>query len=300
MTDLKSTATADTMKREEALTRVLNGEATDEDKKCFSCSSSHLDELRKQMPSGYKAKTEGGGLGNHYDGTIANEEGTQKRNELKHSVGKKTPRAELEWRPWLDGVEFAQGQLKSKSTTTFIGDCGRPLMRAWFTDHVKPFVTEHFPELAGIQEENYFNCASGLRTPTKEKDTLGEKLIEHLRSNSAKQELLRQRFVLFEETYLDTHPLNHKEFEVYIKDRIEQKDNWICINKAGAHWIEGFIVKGLKYNGTVAKPKGGKMFSYTLSLQKKSGTEVKDVPILFKLHWKNGGQAVQNLNFLLV
>ena len=106
--------------------------------------------------------------------------------------------------------------------------------------------------------------------------------------------------MLFEETYLEKNPLDHKALELYIKDRIEQKDNWICINKAGAHWIEGFNVKGLKYNGTVAKPKGGKMFSYTLSLQKKSGTEVKDVPILFKLHWKNGGQAVQNLNFLLV
>jgi len=301
MSNLKKTATTDTTKREEALTRVLNGEATEEDKKCFSCSSLHLDELRKQMPGGYRAKTEGGGLGKHYDGTMENdEEHTKMCNELKHSVGKKTPRSELEWRPWLDGVEFAQGQTKSQAAIAFLGDCGRLLMRSWFTEHVQPFVKEHIPEFTELEEENYYNCASGMSIPKKEENTLGAKFIEHLRKNKKDQENLRKRFVSFEESYLETHLLDHKALEVYIKERIEQKDNWICINKAGAHWIEGFNVKGLTYVGTVAKPKGGKMFSYTLSLQKKSGGEVKNVPILLKFHWKNGGQAVQNLNFLLI
>jgi len=54
----------------------------------------------------------------------------------------------------------------------------------------------------------------------------------------------------------------------------------------------------LDYNGHRPKPQGGVSFHYTLTLQR--GTETKKVPMECKFHWKNGGQAVQNLNFMLL
>jgi hypothetical protein len=67
-------------------------------------------------------------------------------------------------------------------------------------------------------------------------------------------------------------------------------------------WIEGFVVRGLTPIGGGVKPKphGGVVFQYSVALQKKSGGEIRHVPIEYKLYWKNGGQAVQNLNFLVV
>ena len=81
---------------------------------------------------------------------------------------------------------------------------------------------------------------------------------------------------------------------------MEEKDYWININKSGAFLIEGFHVVGLRYVGTHKKPEGGSVFRYVMTLQKKKRGDVKEVPIVLKLYWKNGGQGVQNINLLVV
>jgi hypothetical protein len=64
--------------------------------------------------------------------------------------------------------------------------------------------------------------------------------------------------------------------------------------------VGGFTVPAVTFEGCEKKRDGGCIFHYSITLQKKSGGPTKKVPIAFKLYWKNGGQAVQNLNFMVV
>ena len=76
-------------------------------------------------------------------------------------------------------------------------------------------------------------------------------------------------------------------------------EEWAAVRevKPGEVSIQGrlFDVRNLS-----KKRNGGYVYDYTVGLQKKSGGEVRESAIQFKFTWKNGGQAVQNLNFLVV
>jgi hypothetical protein len=304
MRSLKATATADTCKREQVLVNLLNG-VMGLDLSCFSCDRSAMEALRAFVPAGATAALVGG-LGQHYDfelkgggggGGDGSGSGTI-RGELKHSVTKKTPRDVLAWQPWKDGVQFLQGQTKSKAAATFMPAYGRPLWDAWFETRVKPFAAEHVPAAAGMTAEGYFRCASGMTYTGGEEATVT--LLKTLRANKEAHAILHRAWLQFEEAWMRDHPLDLKALEAHVRTVIEAKDVWVCVNRAGAHWIEGFRVLGLTSQGLKAKRDGGSSFHYALTLQPRSGGASRDVPIELKLHWKNGGQAIQNLNFMIV
>lgn len=296
---MKMSATKDSSNREASLVRLFNGaELSDEEYGFFSCSREALKALQEHanasMSDGTSAKVIGG-LNKHYDFTVGNI-----RGELKHSSTKKTARTALEWQPWLDGVQFLQGQTKSKEALAFMGECGPALWSAWYEQEVAPFAALEVPAAEGMTAETYFKVASGMNVSDKQAATPAGKFILALRSDKVIAERLRLRWLAFEERWMPEHLLNHEALEARIKKIIEEKDVWVAINTSGAHWIEGFRVVSLAYQGCVPKTEGGRVFKYNLNLQKKSGGEIRTIPIIFKLYWKNGGQAVQNLNFLII
>jgi hypothetical protein len=292
-TSLKATATKDSTSREQALVRLFNGFTVDTS--CFACG----DAILTVKPADLVSATLVGGLGAHHD-FVATVSGSRLlKGELKHSLTAKTKRDVLEWRPWKDAVQFVQGQTKSKKAAIFAPDYGTPLWTTWFDGYVKPFVTASVPSATGITLDGYVACASAMSCPSKA-EPASEELIRALRSDKVLQEAIRLEWLRFETNYMPAHPLDHKAFESHVKEVLEEKDVWVCVNKAGAHWIEGFNVLGLVYDGPRPKREGGIVFAYTLSVQKKSGGIIKQIPIEFKLYWKNGGQAVQNLNFLVL
>ena len=291
-TSLKASATRDSSTREQTLVRLFNGFTVDTS--CFACGDSVL----TVRPADLVSATLVGGLGAHHD-FVAVVGSRELKGELKHSLLAKTKREVLEWRPWKDAVQFVQGQTKSKKAMIFAPDYGMPLWSAWFDGYVKPFVLSSVPSATGITLDGYVACASAMTYPSGAEPAAAE-LIRILREDKAVQEAVRREWLRFETAYMPAHPLDHKAFEAHVKEVLEEKDVWVCINKAGAHWIEGFNVLGLVYDGPKAKREGGLVFAYTLSVQKKSGGIIKQIPIEFKLYWKNGGQAVQNLNFLVL
>lgn len=296
MTSLKATATADTCKREQVLVDLLNG-VTGLDLSCFSCDRSAMEALRAFVPAGATAALVGG-LGRHYDFELIGGGGGGIKGELKHSVTKKTPRDVLAWQPWKDGVQFLQGQTKSKAAATFMPAYGRPLWDAWFETHVKPFAAQHVPAAAGMTAEGYFRCASGMSYAGGEEATVV--LLKALRANKEAHAILHRAWLQFEEAWMRDHPLDLTALEAHVRTVIEAKDVWVCVNRAGAHWIEGFRVLGLTFQGLRPKRDGGSSLHYALALQTRSGGATRTVPIELKLHWKNGGQAIQNLNFMIV
>ena len=292
---MKSSATKDSSNREASLVRLFNGaELSDEEYGYFSCPREALNALRVNANGSVEAKVIGG-LNKHYDFTVGDI-----RGELKHSATKTTGAAALQWQPWLDGVQFLQGQTKSKEALNFMGDCGPALWSAWYEQEVAPFASVEVPAAEGLTADSYFKVASGMNVTEKQAATPAGKFILALRADKAMAECLRLRWLAFEERWMPEHLLNHAALETRIRRIIEEKDVWVAINKSGAHWIEGFRVLSLGYDGCVPKAEGGRVFKYLLNLQKKSGGEIRSIPIVFKLYWKNGGQAVQNLNFMII
>ena len=292
---MKTSATKDSSNREASLVRLFNGaELSDEEYGYFSCPREALNALRVNANGSVEAKVIGG-LNKHYDFTVGDI-----RGELKHSMSSKTGVDALQWRPWQDGVQFLQGQTKSKEALLFMGECGPALWSAWYDQEVAPFAAVEVSVAEGMTADSYFKVASGMNVIEKQAATPAGKFILALRADKAMAERLRLRWLAFEERWMPEHLLNHAALEARIRHIIEEKDVWVAINKSGAHWIEGFRVLSLGYDGCVPKAEGGRVFKYHLNLQKKSGGEIRSIPIVFKLYWKNGGQAVQNLNFMII
>jgi hypothetical protein len=289
----KAQATKLTDSREILLPRVLNGEeglTLDS----FACAPEALTNLRTALGPVRDCKKVGG-MGKHYDGTFERvSDGRLVRYELKHCEKKISPE-HLTWCPWEGAVQFVQSQYKSKEAKKFLDADG--LYSAWFTDHVGPFLTRH--GLPALTLADYQKASSSM--DAHKKGTTGAAgFLRLLRATPALQAELQAEWLRFEETWMPAHLLDHEAFFKFIKAVLEEKDVWIAINKSGAFAIEGFLVTGLRYEGVKAKPHGGVVFEYTMKLQKKSGGEERESRIQFKFTWKNGGQAIQNLNFLVV
>lgn len=231
-----------------------------------------------------------GEMNRHHDFDIT----CAQRGHVEMKITSKTPSSleVLTWTPWVDTVQFLQGQLKSALGTRILGDCGEPMFRAWY-DSV---VSQEAPD---VTYDAYKKIAHSISVQGNF-DPAAKTFIQSLRTNKSLQESLQSKWLDFETSWLSTHELNHAELESVVREVIEDKDWWLCISPKSAQWIEGFQVKGLTFAGRKSKKFGGTTFLYTLSLQKKSGGDVKEVPMEFKFHWKNGGQAVQNLNYLLI
>jgi hypothetical protein len=291
----KAEATKLTDEREGILARFLTGE--DVPLTCFSCSPTHLTQLRDSLRAAYPFKEckKVGGMGKHYDGIVDCADGSTLRYELKYS-DKKISESLLSWRPWEGGVQFVQSQFKSEMAKTFLD--ADLLYTAWFNEQVQPFLTRHL-RIGEMTYEDYYRSSSSLDAH-KKGTTTAAKFLRALRASKPLQLELQKRWLRFEEEWMPTHLLNHEAFGKFVKEVIEQKDIWININKECAIQTEGFLVKGVKYDGVSRKPHGGMVYNYTMLLQKKSGGEIRESKIQFKFTWKNGGQAVQNLNFLIV
>jgi hypothetical protein len=219
-TSLKATATRDSTSREQALVRLFNGFTVDTS--CFACG----DAILTVMPANLVGASIVGGLGAHHD-FIAIVGDRHLKGELKHSLTAKTKREVLEWRPWKDAVQFVQGQTKSKKAAIFAPDYGTPLWSAWFDGYVKPFVAASVPSATGLTLDGYVACASAMSCPSRA-EPASEKLIMALRSDKVLQEGLRLEWLRFETNYMPVHPLDHKAFEVHIKEVLEEKDTSSC------------------------------------------------------------------------
>jgi len=306
--DARHTATATSKDREQMLAHLFNGRVTaDTTLTMFPAPANTLRDFYQVVKTKLPTATTTaviGGLGKHYDLETAFADAATPpfRSELKVTSGNPSPLEVLEWRPWIDTVQFLQGQVKSKIGQEFLGDCGQPMLRAWFSTHIEPFsISEEFSAIAPKA------CAMTFAGYEKAMSTIGMKgtqepaaiaFITALRANPQLQAALQAQWLAFETKWFSEHTLNHDGLLKVVKDIIEVKNAWICVSKKGVNWIDGLKVSGLRFEGARPKPKGGMSFHYTLTLTK--GGLTKEVPMECKFHWKNGGQAVQNLNFMLL
>ncbi len=294
--DTRSTKT--TTARENAMASLLNGNATPEQLALFPCTPDVLrkfaEDFKKKYPSAGSSKRIGG-MGKHHDLQTVLSAILTLRQELKVTNKNHTSLDIIKWKPWLDTVQFLQGQIKSKLVQRFIGECGTPMLREWFDKIIKPFSVS-IPGTQGITFDGYSKAMSTIGMKGKQ-ETAAVTFINALRSNNELQSALHKKWLSFEVAWFTTHTLNHDLFMEVIKEIIEEKDAWICVSKNAVNYIDGLKVTSLRYVSAKEKPHGGMTFHYTLTLSRNG--ETKDVPIECKFHWKNGGQAVQNLNIMV-
>jgi len=296
MTDLRHIATSISKRREIAMAKFLSGEQAD--LSCFPCSAQKFDIFRSEFLKKYPGagKTERiGGLGEHYDLMTALAGGESAQGEAKtKGTGKPSSSEKLRFQPWCDTVQVLQGQIKSQIGEKFLGDCGNVMVREWFEQVIKPFSEGISP---GITCEGYAKAMSTIKmTGLQEEASVA--FIQALRNSSALKVALKAKWLAFEERWFSTHTLNHENLKKVVSEVIHAKHYWVCVSKDGPQLIDGLKVVDLRYVGVRQKPRGGMSFHYTLTVR--SGDETKDVPMECKFHWKNGGQAVQNLNFMLL
>lgn len=287
-----------TTSRENAIVCLLNGNATPEQLALFPCPPDVLlkfaEDFKKKYPTAGSSKRIGG-MGRHHDLQTLISAVAYLRQELKVTNNNHSPLNSIEWKPWLDTVQFLQGQIKSRLVKSFIGECGDLMLRAWFDTNIKPFSTK-IPGTQGITFEGYCKAMSTIGMKGKQEPT-AVAFINALRSNKELQSALHRQWLAFEVEWFTTHTLDHDSFMKVIKQIIEEKDAWICVSKNAINHIDGLKVTSLRYLSAKEKPHGGMTFHYILTLSRNG--ETKDVPIECKFHWKNGGQAVQNLNIMV-
>lgn len=268
-----STAT----QQEAELEKLLNGLPADAS--VFPCKKEMLDKILEQLAHhGYKKV---GGLGKHFDGILDNGETV----ELKVTKKKGSSPEIIRFQPWMDTVQFLQGQIKSKVGTELLGNT---LYRAWFDKEIAH---------NGFTYEEYVKASFDFAGKGKG-ETAAETFIALLRTSPEKQKEYQQKWLRFEEEYFETYSPDTEKLAQIIGGIFESKTWWVCISSTSADCVRGPKLVSLVYEGAKAKPKGGKVFQYALTLEQNG--EQKTVPLCLKFHWKNGGQAVQNLNFMLV
>ena len=299
MMDARRIASATTKVRERLLVALFNGQIqADTDLSSYPCAQAFRDftsTIKAKVPNKGGARL-AGGLGKHYDLTVHSDSEPMKKGELKVTAGNPSSLDILNWCPWKDTVQFLQAQVKAKIAKKFLGDCGEPMLVAWFEQFVKPFSSK-VPSASGMTCAGYLKAMSTIGMKGKQEES-AKAFITALRSNSEFQKELHLAWLTFENQWFTTHTMDHTGLLTVLKDVLEVKDFWICASKTQVLWIDGFKVLGLNYVGAKPKPRGGYSFHYTMTLQR--GTEDKEVPLECKFHWKNGGQAVQNLNVMLL
>ena len=296
--DARRIASATTKIRESHMAHILNGMVGPLALSVFPCPAATLevfpDIFRRKYPDAGETRVIGG-LGKHYDLETATTTAFI-HTELKVTNGNPIPLEQLSWRPWLDAVQFLQGQLKSKLGKRFLGDCGDLMVRSWFEQQVKPF-SASVPAAVDMTYIGYEKAMSTIGMKGKQ-EPAAVAFINALRTDELLQKSLQEKWLTFETTWFSSHTMDHEALKEVVKEILEVKDAWICVSKTGPQLIGGLKVVDLRFFGTRLKPKGGMSFHYILTLTRDG--ETKEVPMECKFHWKNGGQAVQNLNFMLL
>ena len=285
-------------KREMELVRIMNHGVDDNLAGIFPCSPSNMREFLttiREMCTGFRQAVHAGGLQGHHDIEIQTD-AKNIRVELKVNKKKSSHVDVLRWTPWVDTVQFLQGQLKSKIGHRFLDSCGETMIDTWFMEVVQPFSTK-VPAANGMTVAGYKKAMWTIKMKGSQEEA-AKAFIAALRTDEALQQEIHTLWLDFEVRWFSSHQPDVKGLEEVVRDILESKDAWICVSKNQVQWVEGLKVIHLEYTGTAPKRDGGMLFTYNLTLQ--SGDETKIVPIECKFHWKNGGQGVQNINFMLV
>ena len=213
--------------REEIIARIMNGDVlTDKEIEAgkFPRSNEYIRDLRNQLvyiePSTRGAK-HAGKMNDHFDVNVEADRRCQ--IEVKIANKKGSSYDVLKWQPYKDTVQFLQGQLKSANAAKFLGDCGEPMFRAWYTENIQPIAPE-------TTYEGYSKAVFTIKMKGKQ-ERASVDFIEYLRANAIFQKELQAKWLRFEEKWISTHTLNHAEFENVIREIIEAKDWRVCISK---------------------------------------------------------------------
>ena len=311
MTDKRTIANTLNEDREALMLSVLTGKAVDATalNAAFPAGASKLANLytllRTKLGEDITIERKGG-LGAHWDFTATTSAGVSHRIELKCSDKKlsKKELAALPTQPWLIAVQFLQGQLKSAVGRRFLADCGDMMMSMWFSERITEFCKTHAASLpascATMTEAEYITAMYDINAKTKAQKTPGYAFINTLRDNKDLATAIKTEWKSFQDTYLSTHQPKAEDILAVVKEIIEVKDWWICTTKSDVFLIQGLAVETVSFKESKFL-KDTRILMYEMTVRSKGAaldTAVK-VPLELRFHWKNGGQGVQNINFLL-
>jgi hypothetical protein len=290
---------------------VLSGKATDATTlaSAFPAGAAKLGSLYTSIRAKLGADVtveRKGGLGAHWDFTATTKDATQHRIELKCSDKKLTKKelAALPTQPWLIAVQFLQGQLKSSVGRRFLSDCGDEMMVVWFSERITAFCKTHASslpaEVAAMTEAEYMTAMYDINAKAKSNKTPGYAFINALRESSSLSAAIKDEWKSFQDTYLTTHHPKAEDILAVAKEIIEVKDWWICTTKEDVFLIEGLNVEAVSFKESKYL-KDSRVLMYEMTVRPKSAATAAatKVPLELRFHWKNGGQGVQNINFLL-
>lgn len=309
MTDKRTIANTLNEDRESLMLSVLTGKATDAATlaSSFPAGATKLatlyTSLRTKLGEDITIERKGG-LGAHWDFTaITTASHTEHRIELKCSDKKLSAKelAALPTQPWLIAVQFLQGQLKSAIGRRFLSACGDTMMSAWFTERITAFCTANATMLpttcAEMTEAEYMTAMYDIGAKTKSNKTPGYAFINALRESKELATKIKAEWKSFQDTYLSINHPRAEDILAVVKEIIEVKDWWICTTKTDVFLIEGLFVESVSFKESKFL-KDTRILLYDMTVRPKSGMATQ-VPLELRFHWKNGGQGVQNINFLL-
>jgi hypothetical protein len=294
--------------REEVLCRLLKGESVDAElPKHFTAPLETLHKIPAALQTLYgplEAIHREGGLGKHRDYQATTATHADIGIELKCSTKKLSAKdtKELTYRPWLIAVQFLQGQLKSALGKRFLGACGDTMVSKWFQERIVPFVAKHSDvlptECLTMTEAVYMTAMYDMNAKKTPNKSSGYKFIEALRTHTTLAEDIKKEWKQFQNLYLQTsHPDPNDLFEV-VKEAMDAKDVWICVTKDNAYVIEGIRVTAVRFKQDKMY-RDTRVLQYEMDVHKISSEDTHTIPIELRFHWKNGGQGIQNINFLL-
>ena len=311
MTDKRTIANTLNEDREALMLSVLTGKAVDAAalNSAFPAGAAKLATLytllRTKLGEGVTIERKGG-LGAHWDFTATTSDRKEHRIELKCSDKKlsKKELAALPTQPWLIAVQFLQGQRKSAVGRRFLSDCGDAMMTAWFSERITEFCKTHSASLpadcATMTEAEYIAAMYDINAKSKSNKTPGYAFINALRDNDTLATAIKAEWKSFQDKYLSEHQPKAEDILAVVKEIIEVKDWWICTTKADVFLIEGLIVESISFKESKFL-KDSRVLMYEMTVRPKSiaAAAATKVPLELRFHWKNGGQGVQNINFLL-
>ena len=267
--------------REKALVNYINNNIQPP-KGLFPCAD--MTAVREQCPYTLPVHHVGG-LGNHYDMAFSNSATvetkiTQKKTPSTLSVIRRIP--------WKDTVQFLQGQVKSEMASAFLGECGKPMLRAWWE-------TIGDPE---ILFEDYMKAMYDISRKYSKVNPAAAAWVERLRASKEEQKRVQKEWLAFETNWFSTNTPSIEGLTRVVDTVLREKNWWLCISSKYAVWIPGPTLVSLVFDRVKQKSKGGSTFLYSMTLNQDD--ENYTIPLELKFHWKNGGQGVQNLNFMLL
>jgi hypothetical protein len=151
-----------------------------------------------------------------------------------------------------------------------------------------------------MTEAEYITAMYDINAKTKAQKTRGYTFINALRDNKDLATNIKTEWKSFQDTYLTTHQPKAEDILAVVKEIIEVKDWWICTTKTDVFLIEGLFVESVSFKESKFL-KDTRVLMYEMTVRPKSAAAAAatKVPLELRFHWKNGGQGVQNINFLL-